>query len=57
MPYHLCRLPLSISSFKEEYEYILKTARVNGYGSDLVDKLIYKHSNKVKKFNLNTLFS
>lgn len=57
-PIHrLCRLPLSVANFKKEYDYICETARVNGYRQDMVDKLVYKHSNKVKKSNLTTFFS
>lgn len=55
--HRLCSLPLSIANFKKEYEYIKETARVNGYETQMVDTLIYKHSQKVKHSNLSTLFS
>lgn len=55
--HRLCRLPLSIQNYKNEYEYIKETARVNGYDSYLIDKLIKKHSKKVLRSNLSTFFS
>ena len=57
MVHRLCRLPLSVANFKKEYEYILETARLNGYKAEMVDKIIYKHSKKVKKWELSTLFA
>lgn len=57
MVYRLCRLPLSIANYMKEHAYIHETARVNGYGSQIVDKLIYKHARKVNNSNLTTLFS
>ena len=40
-----------------EYNRIKEMAKINGYGVDLVDLLVKKHSDKVNKFNLSTLFS
>ena len=48
LTYRLCKLPLSASSYKAEYEYIKKVADMNGYSDQLVDKLILKHSNKIR---------
>lgn len=55
--HRLCRLPLSITNYKKEYEYIKETAGVNGYSAKMVDNFIYKHSRKVNISNLTTLFS
>lgn len=55
--HRLCRLPLSISNYKKEHEYIKEMARVNGYNPDLIDKLVKKHSQKVTRSNLTTLFT
>lgn len=55
--HRLCKLPLSISNFKREYEYLKETARVNGYNPDLIDKLTKLHSKKVTRSNLSTFFS
>lgn len=57
MIHRLCRLPLSIRSYKNEYEFIKETARVNGYDMDLMDKMILKHSRKVKFSNSTTFFT
>lgn len=55
--HRLCRVPLSIVNYMKEYEYIKKTALVNGYSVKMVENLIYKHSLKVKNSNLTTFFS
>lgn len=46
--HRLCQLPLSIANYIEEYKYIKETASVNGYSEKMVDKLVYKHAQKVK---------
>lgn len=55
--HRLCRLPLSAANFKREYEYIKETARVNGYSENMIDKLVKKHSNKVKRSKLTSFFT
>jgi len=57
MVHRLCRLPLSVANFKKEYEHIKEVARINGFDCGIIDKLIQKHSQKVKKWSLTTLFS
>lgn len=54
--HRLCKLPLSPKNYKSEYEYIKKVANMNGYSEILVDRLIFKHSNKIRKSKLSTLF-
>ena len=56
MVYRLVRLPLSVADFKSEYEHIIRVADVNGFDKSLVDKLVHKHSNKIKKQQHSTLF-
>ncbi|XP_055306468.1 uncharacterized protein LOC129570775 [Sitodiplosis mosellana] len=57
MVHRLFRLPLNIANFRNECKHIKETARVNGFDVEIVDKLIYKHGNKVRNMNLTTLFS
>lgn len=57
MAHRLCNLPLSIKSYKSEYDYMLEAAVVNGYNTSEVDRIIKKHSDKVQKNNLSTFFS
>ncbi|XP_055308425.1 uncharacterized protein LOC129572488 [Sitodiplosis mosellana] len=57
MIHRLCRLPLSVADYKKEYDHIKQIAKVNGYDENLVDTIVYKHSEKVRKSNLSTLFS
>lgn len=55
MAHRLCTIPLSITHYKAEYEYIKTTALVNGYPISMVDKIIKNHAKKVKKLNSTTL--
>ena len=57
MAHRLCKLPLSINNYKKEYDYIQQTAKVNGYDAADIDRIIKRHSDKVRKNNLSTLFS
>lgn len=57
MAFRLCKLPLSLGNFKTEYEYILQSALLNGYNKIDIDRIIKKHSDKIRKNNLSTLFS
>jgi len=57
MIHRLCRLPLSVANYKKEYDYIKEVARVNGYSAEVIDKIIHKHCQKIKKWKLSTLFS
>ncbi|XP_055847146.1 uncharacterized protein LOC129912767 [Episyrphus balteatus] len=57
MIYRMCRLPLSVADYKNEYEHILHLAQVNGYKKSLIDQLIKKHTQRIKKKNCSTLFS
>jgi len=54
--YRLCRLPLSVTDFKAEYDRIVNIANTNGFDQTLIDKLVQKHSNNIKKYRLSTLF-
>lgn len=55
--HRLCKLPLSVANFKKEYDYIKQVAKINGYDCSLVDRLVYKHSEKVRKSNLSSFFT
>lgn len=57
MIHRLCKLPLSITNFSNEYKHLKEIATVNGYNESIVDKLIIKHTRKIKKSNLSTLFT
>ena len=57
MVHRMCRLPLNIVNFRNECNYIKETARVNGFNAEIVEKLIYKHTRKVKNMSLTTLFA
>ena len=54
--FRLVNLPLSIKHYKEECEYIQKAATINGFNNSLIDALIKKHSDKLKKKKLSTMF-
>lgn len=56
MIHRLCRLPLSASDYKSEYEYIMNVARSNGYTSTMIDTMIRKHSKKVTQRNCSTFY-
>lgn len=57
MAHRLCILPLSIQNYKKEYDYIQESAKVNGFDSADIDRIIKHHSDKIRKNNLSTLFS
>lgn len=54
--HRLCKIPLSVIQYKSEYEYIKKVANENGYPDSLVDRLIKKHTLKINRMNLTTLY-
>lgn len=54
--HRLCKLPLSLQKYRQEYNYIREVAHLNGYNDDLIDKLVKKHSLKVRRANSSTLF-
>lgn len=57
MIYRMCKLPLSITAYKSEYEYIKDVAVLNGYPIDIVDSLIKEHSKRIKRRNFTTFYS
>lgn len=57
MAHRITSLPLSIQSYKLEYEYMKEAAIVNGYTTSMVDNIIKQHSDKAHKNNMSTLFS
>jgi len=57
MVYRLCKLPLSVRNYMIERQYILETAKINGYNETHIERLIKKHSDKIKKSKLSTLFA
>lgn len=56
MIHRLCKLPLLITDYRREYQYIKDVANVNGYSKVMVDALAKKHAQKVNKGSLSTLF-
>lgn len=56
MIYRLSRLPLSIEKYNGEYKQILNTVNINGYVKSIIDRLLKKHSIKLKRNNMSTLF-
>lgn len=50
-------LPLSLSNYKKEYDHIINLAIINGYDKSLIDKIVHKHSLKLDRNNMSTLFS
>lgn len=57
MAHRITNLPLSINNYMAEYNYMLEAAVINGYKTSDVDRIIKKHSDKVHKNNMSTLFS
>lgn len=57
MAHRLCKLPLSITHYKREYDYIQQAAKVNGFDSADIDRIIKHHSDKIRKNRLTTFFS
>lgn len=57
MTYRLCKLPLSVKDFMDELKYIKMVANVNGFHESLVNQLVEKHSKKIRRKNLSTLFN
>lgn len=57
MTYRLCKLPLNVKDFMEELKHIKMVANLNGYQENMIDKMIEKHSEKIKKQNLSTFFN
>lgn len=57
MAHRLVKLPLSLKSYLDEYNHIKESAKVNGYNMEDIDNIIKKHSNKLKKDSLSTLFA
>jgi hypothetical protein len=56
MAHRLCTLPLSLKNYKNEYDYIQQAAKVNGYDSNEIDRIIKHHSEKIRRNNLSTFF-
>ena len=48
MVYRLCRFPLNITHFMEEYEHIKRIATVDGFDTQKIDQLVSNHSRKLK---------
>lgn len=57
MVYRMIRLPLSVADYKNEYDHIVHLARVNGFDVTLVDRIVKKHADKVRRENMSTLFT
>lgn len=57
MVHRLCKLPLSVNAFRNEYLHIKKVARTNGFNDSMIDDLIKKHSRKIKHSECSTFFT
>lgn len=57
MTYRLCKLPLTLSNFIKEANTIKKLAKINGYKESIIDKLIGKHSRRLKFRTITTLIN
>lgn len=57
MVYRLCKIPLSISNYREELQYIKYVAELNGYEENMIDTMVFKHSKIIKKRSLTTFFN
>ncbi|XP_055837083.1 uncharacterized protein LOC129905590 [Episyrphus balteatus] len=56
MVHRLCKLPLSIANYTTEYNLLKDIAAINGYNPFIIDQLINKHTKKLKKSELTTLY-
>ena len=57
MIHRMCKLPLSISNYMKEHNYIKNAAIVNGYKLIDIERMITKHSRKIKNSRMSTLFT
>lgn len=57
MAHRISCLPLSVQNYKKEYDYMVDSAIVNGYEKSMIDRIIKKHADKIRKSNSSTLFS
>lgn len=57
MVHRMCKLPLSVTNYLNEYQHLKKVANINGYNDCMIDNLIAKHTRKIRKSNLSTLFN
>jgi hypothetical protein len=56
MDYRLVSIPLSISRYNVEREYIIALGKINGYARNYIDDIIRKHERKHHLLELSTLF-
>lgn len=55
--YRLCKLPLNATAYMEELNYIKQVAFLNGYDPGIIEKMVGRHSNEIRRRNMSTLFS
>lgn len=56
MVFRLCKLPLNALRYMNELNYIKQTALLNGYKTELVEKLVTHHARRIKKHESTTLY-
>ena len=56
LAHRLVSLPLSLTNYIQEYEYIKKVAKTNGYSEEIINNIIRKHAHKQTNENQSTLF-
>jgi len=57
MIHRLLTIPLDKKTYNKEYNYILDTARTNGFNKNTIDRIIHKKKLKLDKNNLTTLYT
>jgi hypothetical protein len=55
MIHRLLNIPLDKAEYNKELEYIKHTARINGYGSNVIEELLDKRRNQSDKYKFTTL--
>ena len=56
MVYRMCRLPLTATNYMKELEKIKQIAKTNGYTEKLINDLVEKHCQQLKKKQFSTFF-
>lgn len=57
MVYRLCKIPLNIENYMSELKYIKHPALLNGYSTQMIEKLVALHSKNIERTNSTTLSS
>lgn len=57
MVHRLVKFPLSVTNYKIEYDRIKQIANLNGYNPSMIDKMIKKHTRKVMRSRMTSLYT